>query len=296
MQSIFTIGDKWLYYKLYTGLKTADTIITEVVGKLSTTFVVESDSDKWFFLRYNDPQFHIRWRISVPDSAKLGYVIIRINKSISHFIDNDLIYKVQVDTYKREIERYGKNSIEIVEHLFCQNSVLVFDYLSLTQEGSDEKFRWLFSMRAIDSFLNLFNYELDQKLRLLTIMSTNYGKEFNIDSALISQLSSRYRTNKKEIFRFMSLTIDNANEFASLLKVLHLFTARSTNGVNEILKLENDNDLAIPIDNLMISYIHMFMNRLFRSKQRLHEMVIYGFLFRYYRSQLAQSKHSNINA
>lgn len=296
MQRTFIIGDKWLYLKLYTGLKTADAIIAELIGSLSNSLIAQGLADKWFFLRYNDPQFHLRWRISITDPEKIGTIITRVNKAIVPYLDNDMIYKVQLDTYKREIERYGSNSIGIMEQLFWHNSMLVCNYLSQTKDSEDEKNRWLFSMRAIDSFLNLFNYELDQKLRLLTIMANSYGKEFNIDSALISQLSDRYRANKKDIFNFMSLTFDDANAYEALLKVQHQFNIRSTKGVNEILKLENDKQLAVSVDNLLISYIHMFMNRLFRSKQRLHEMVIYGFLFRYYRSQLAQSKHSNINA
>ncbi len=296
MQRTFIIGDKWLYLKLYTGLKTADTLITALIGSLSSNFIDDNLAEKWFFLRYNDPQFHLRWRISITDPEKIGTIITRVNKAIVPYLDNDMIYKVQLDTYKREIERYGSNSIGIMEQLFWHNSMLVCNYLSQTKDSEDEKNRWLFSMRAIDSFLNLFNYELDQKLRLLTIMANSYGKEFNIDSALISQLSDRYRANKKDIFNFMSLTFDDANAYEALLKVQHQFNIRSTKGVNEILKLENDKQLAVSVDNLLISYIHMFMNRLFRSKQRLHEMVIYGFLFRYYRSQLAQSKHSNINA
>ncbi|MDD3860255.1 MAG: thiopeptide-type bacteriocin biosynthesis protein [Bacteroidales bacterium] len=296
MQRTFIIGDKWLYLKLYTGLKTADTLITALIGSLSSNFIDDNLAEKWFFLRYNDPQFHLRWRISITDPEKIGTIITRVNKAIVPYLDNDMIYKVQLDTYKREIERYGSNSIGIMEQLFWHNSMLVCDYLSQTKDSEDEKNRWLFSMRAIDSFLNLFNYELDQKLRLLSIMANSYGKEFNIDSALISQLSDRYRANKKDIFNFMSLTFDDANAYEALLKVQHQFNIRSTKGVNEILKLENDKQLAVSVDNLLISYIHMFMNRLFRSKQRLHEMVIYGFLFRYYRSQLAQSKHTNINA
>ena len=296
MQRTFIIGDKWLYLKLYTGLKTADAIIAELIGSLSSNFIDDNLAEKWFFLRYNDPQFHLRWRISITDPEKIGTIITRVNKAIVPYLDNDMIYKVQAETYKREIERYGSNSIGIMEQLFWHNSMLVCNYLSQTKDSEDEKNRWLFSMRAIDSFLNLFNYELDQKLRLLTIMANSYGKEFNIDSALISQLSDRYRANKKDIFNFMSLTFDDANAYEALLKVQHQFNIRSTKGVNEILKLENDKQLAVSVDNLLISYIHMFMNRLFRSKQRLHEMVIYGFLFRYYRSQLAQSKHTNINA
>lgn len=296
MQRTFIIGDKWLYLKLYTGLKTADTLITALIGSLSSSFIDDNLAEKWFFIRYNDPQFHLRWRISITDPEKIGTIITRVNKAIFPYLDNDMIYKVQAETYKREIERYGSNSIGIMEQLFWHNSMLVCDYLSQTKDSEDEKNRWLFSMRAIDSFLNLFNYELDQKLRLLSIMANSYGKEFNIDSALISQLSDRYRANKKDIFNFMSLTFDDANAYEALLKVQHQFNIRSTRGVNEILKLENDKQLAVSVDNLLISYIHMFMNRLFRSKQRLHEMVIYGFLFRYYRSQLAQSKHNISNA
>ncbi|HOI33537.1 MAG TPA: thiopeptide-type bacteriocin biosynthesis protein, partial [Bacteroidales bacterium] len=205
MQRTFIIGDKWLYLKLYTGLKTADTLITALIGSLSSSFIDDNLAEKWFFLRYNDPQFHLRWRISITDPEKIGTIITRVNKAIVPYLDNDMIYKVQVDTYKREIERYGSNSIGILEQLFWHNSMLVCNYLSQIQEGEDEKNRWLFSMRTIDSFLNLFNYELDEKLRLLTIMANSSGKEFNIDSALISQLSDRYRANQKDIFNFMSL-------------------------------------------------------------------------------------------
>ncbi|MDZ4210313.1 MAG: thiopeptide-type bacteriocin biosynthesis protein, partial [Methylotenera sp.] len=251
---------------------------------------------KWFFLRYADPQFHIRWRIGVPDAASIGYIAAEIKKAIIPYVDNDLIYKVQVDTYKREIERYGSNSIEIIEHLFWQNSLLVYDYLNQVTEDPNEKVRWLYSMRAIDSFLNSFNYELEKKLELLTVMANSYGKEHNINSALINQLSDRYRSEKKEIYNFMRFEIHDINDYTEMLHLINMANERSVAYTQKILKLAENNSLMITLDNLMISCIHMFMNRIFRSRQRLHEMVIYGFLFRYYRSQLAQSKHYDINA
>lgn len=39
----------------------------------------------------------------------------------------------------------------------------------------------------------------------------------------------------------------------------------------------------------------MLMNRLFRSKQRVHEMVVYDFLWRYYKSAFAKAKYSKLN-
>lgn len=296
MQRNFIIGDKWLYYKLYTGLKTADSIITEVVGELSTKFTAEGVCDKWLFLRYADPQFHIRWRIGVPDAVSIGYIAAEIKNAIIPYIDDDLIYKVQVDTYKRELERYGSNSIEIIEHLFWQNSLMVYNYLNQVTEDPNERFRWLFSMRAIDSFLDSFHYDMKQKLELLTVMANSYGKEFNINSALINQLSDRYRSEKREIFDFMCFEVHDNNNYTEILHLINITVESSMVYAQKILNLADNKALMITLDNLMISCVHMFMNRLFRSRQRLHELVIYGFLFRYYRSQLAQSKHSNVNA
>ena len=49
---------------------------------------------------------------------------------------------------------------------------------------------------------------------------------------------------------------------------------------------------SIEKDDYVRSIIHMTMNRLFRSKNRLYEMVIYDFLFRYYQSALARIKYA----
>lgn len=62
--------------------------------------------------------------------------------------------------------------------------------------------------------------------------------------------------------------------------------------VKIISEREQENMLERPLIDLMGSYVHMLMNRLFKSKQRMHEMVIYDFLYRYYKSELAKKKYS----
>ena len=53
---------------------------------------------------------------------------------------------------------------------------------------------------------------------------------------------------------------------------------------------------AIPVQkqDLIKSFIHMSLNRIFRTNNRLHEMVIYDLLFRAYKEQYHRS--SNIQA
>lgn len=296
MQRIFITGDKWLYYKIYSGQKTADLILTDLINTVSAQLYAEKLIDKWFFIRYADPKSHVRWRLQLNGDKNIGKVIKTVFDACKPYTDSGHIYKIQLDTYKRELERYGTNSMELVETLFWHDSLMIVYMLEQIESDEGEKIRWLFSMRAIDQLLTDFNYSTQQKFDLINILAKNFGDEFNLNSSLILQLSTKYRNEKKAIFDFMNRENDNESSYRPLFELLDIKSQKSQIIISELVSLKSNNRLEIPLDNLLSSLIHMLMNRLFRSKQRLHEMVIYGFLFRYYRSQLAQSKHSNINA
>ncbi|WP_392348660.1 lantibiotic dehydratase C-terminal domain-containing protein [uncultured Polaribacter sp.] len=51
-QRTFVIGDKWLYYKIYCGVKTADMLLLEVIKPLTEQLIEEKIIDKWFFIGY----------------------------------------------------------------------------------------------------------------------------------------------------------------------------------------------------------------------------------------------------
>ncbi|TPE18373.1 hypothetical protein FJN16_00780 [Tannerella forsythia] len=48
------------------------------------------------------------------------------------------------------------------------------------------------------------------------------------------------------------------------------------------------NRYKINIQDLLHSYVHMSLNRLFRSRNRIHELVLYDFMKRYYNGMLAR--------
>ena len=52
--------------------------------------------------------------------------------------------------------------------------------------------------------------------------------------------------------------------------------------------------LELSLDDLMSSYIHMLLNRLFRNNQRTHELVVYDFMWRWYRTQVAIAKKKEL--
>ncbi|MBA4056593.1 MAG: hypothetical protein C0490_17900, partial [Marivirga sp.] len=58
----FALGSEWLYYKIYCSTTAADQILREFVRPLSSGLVKDEVIDRWFYIRYNDPDSHIRLR------------------------------------------------------------------------------------------------------------------------------------------------------------------------------------------------------------------------------------------
>ncbi len=287
----FIPGNEWLYYKIYTGVKTADMILTEIIKPVTEHLLADKLINQWFFIRYADPHSHLRLRFHISDPGKLGDIIHYFNHFIKPLIDQNIIWKIQTDTYQREIERYGLSTIHLAEELFYHDSTLITNTLDLIEGVEGEKIRWLFSLRMMDELLDGFNYSLEEKMKLLNHLAMGFGKEFGINSGLIKQLSNKYRNEKKEISTVLNRNLDKDNEMLPLFELLNTKSELSQKAIAGILNAKTKNELNIPLDNLLGSLIHMMLNRLFRSKQRLHEMVLYGFLFRYYKSEIAKLKY-----
>ncbi|NER12570.1 hypothetical protein GWK08_03890 [Leptobacterium flavescens] len=290
-QRSFIIGDKWLYYKLYTGPKTADMILTEIVNPVATELIKQGAIDQWFFIRYADPKHHLRVRFHYNDPSRVAEIINALHIPFRSFIEEDLLWKIQLDTYQRELERYGDNTIEQAEELFFHDSKMIADFIDLIEGDEGEEIRWLFGLRAIDNLLDSFEYSEEGKLELLDNLKTGFGMEFGMSRPLKKQLDNKYRNARGKISEFLVFERENNPDFAPVLDVLDEKSANTKAVAKAILKHRDEGTLKMELNSLMGSYIHMLMNRLFKSNNRLHEMVCYDFLFRYYKSEWARKKY-----
>src|SRR5262249_55544271 len=62
VQRRFPPGSEWLYAKLYTGPATLDQILRVVVKPVVEAVLRAGAADRWFFVRYGDPDWHLRLR------------------------------------------------------------------------------------------------------------------------------------------------------------------------------------------------------------------------------------------
>lgn len=279
----FIIGDEWNYFNIYTGYKQSDCILTECLYPLSKYLLINELIDKWFFIRYSDPYLHLRVRFHSDEIYKTEKVIMCFSKAVKEYFISGQVWKIQSDTYNRELERYGTSIIELTEMLFYFDSEMIIKIISLPQVKENENLRWLLGLKMIDTFLTDFRYTLNDKIRLLNSLQSGFKQEFNITNIGKHQFRDNYRCYRNQIEEILETNSVKAEKFNELFRPIIEKSTLIQNTISAILeKLSGTVD--VKLDNLLSSYIHMTINRLFRTQQRKHELVLYDYLFFYYTS------------
>lgn len=288
LQRSFQPGSEWLYFKVYAGARASDELLSNVTLELVEKLKAEGLIDHWFFIRYADPDLHFRLRFHLQDVAHIGRVIQLANAHFEAAIHNRRIWKVQLDTYEREVERYGITSMELSEQLFYHDSEACLRFLHEAQDYEDpELLRWYYAMINIHLFLNDFQLDLEAKSQLMTSLQTSFAIEFNAKNKhSAKQLSEKYRDHREAIDEIVQGRLEGFPE--ELLAILQQKSAASASACQDILALEAEGELYVSRHSLLSSHIHMIMNRLFRTQQRKYELVIYDMLARAYRSAVAR--------
>ena len=288
----FIIGDEWLYFKIYTGYKTADTILTDTIFPLSQYFIKENWIDHWFFIRYSDPQFHLRVRFHILKNENITSMIQHFNNTFQDYLTQNLVWKIQMDTYQRELERYSSELIELSEQLFSLSSEMICKIITLDEVQNDENQRWLFGLKMVDTLLTDFDYSLQEKRDLLNTLQDNFGKEFGINNDFRRQFGQKYRSEKQRIEKILDTNSKQNEENAKLFELIFENSEASKIIIEEIIsiKQKTESKQNDSLNDLLSSYIHMMLNRLFRTQQRTHELILYDYLFRYYNSLQARQK------
>lgn len=280
IQRTFMPGSEWLFLKIYTGNKTAEKLLEKEIRNIVKYLQSEKEIEKWFFLRYSDPDYHIRIRFLTTNPAILGIIY----KKLQPAIKQGKIWKMQVDTYNRELERYHPALIEVAESIFYNDSKASLEILPLI---TNEDVRWMASVKMIDAFLSDFLLDLDGKLQIMTQMSEAYKKEFGYDKNF-KPLGDKYREHRKMVEE----VLENKHENDFFIKLSLILQKRSKDNIPVIAQFkEICKKKKIESDRIINSYIHMMMNRLFIHSARMHELLIYYFLYKYYLGKKARNKN-----
>ncbi|MFI5527548.1 lantibiotic dehydratase [Kitasatospora sp. NPDC051853] len=131
-------GEEWLYLKLYAEPGAHDALVATHLPALLAGAGVEQDVDRWFFLRYRDPEPHVRLRLHGADPQALhGRVLPALARGVRRLVDSGAVRTLQLDTYRPETDRYGGEALqEAAERLFLTDSRSAMVQLAARRAGA----------------------------------------------------------------------------------------------------------------------------------------------------------------
>lgn len=282
----FYIGSEWLYFKIYGNPIILDEILIKDILGITNKLIKKEWIESFFYIRYEDPDFHIRLRFKIKSIDNLVEIIKVFNQLLSKKSWANQISDFQIDTYKREIERYGKETIELVEQLFCIDSIRVLQLMKFPAT-SEKEIRWLLGIYTIHYYFDLFDVPIETRLEIIKRTVVSFKAEFNINSSGYSKVMlKKYKADRNTINGFF---FDQKKDYNEYFKMNKKFFAVQKEIANSILKQKNKEN---KIEDLVSAIIHMSINRIFVYDFRLSEMLSYEYLLKFYNEYKNNSNFS----
>lgn len=287
----FPPGSEWLYVKLYTGTSTADGLLRDIVGPAVRDALDSGAADSWFFIRYGDPGWHLRVRLHGDPAALHGRVLPALQESLADLIADGRLWKVQLDTYDREVERYGgPEGIELAEGLFRADSDAVLEILQMLEGDEGADFRWRLALLGCDLLLSDLGLTPEAKRMAIGHLRSSFQREFNTGKPLRIQLDQKLRAERRSLAALLEGGAGDDDILAPALDVLARRSRAMAPIVEEMRQREAAGRLTVPMVEMSTSLVHMFVNRIIRSAARAHELVLYDFLHQLHESREARKR------
>jgi len=286
-------GSEWTFFKVYCGINLSDRILTELILPFIKNLYNNKFIDKWFFIRFRDPRYHIRLRLLLNTNYK-GNIISDFNIYLNSSDFKDLVHDLKIDTYTRELERYGQLNIENSETFFFHDSNFVADLIDILKHDEFEFWRQVVAIKSVNQILDFAGYTLKEKLKFCDEAMLTFFNEFDIDRLKFKKtLTAKYKIISDKL---MKNDLHDEKDISE--KITHLMNQRG-DGIktclNKIFELRSKNRLGTDIDSLMRSYIHIFLNRLFPTDQRLIELFTYDLVVIHIKRLLSDNSFTSNN-
>ena len=129
-------GSEWLFVKLYCPRAFENELLTGPIAELCEEALAMSAASSWFFIRYADPDPHLRLRFRGDPDRLTSELVPRVCVWAERVIRGGLGTRLCFDTYERELERFGGPAgTDATEAIFGADSRAVLEILRLSSDG-----------------------------------------------------------------------------------------------------------------------------------------------------------------
>lgn len=272
----FPPGSEWSYFKLYGTDPVLEPFLVRRFAPALRALRAEGRVQRWFFIRYGDPERHLRLRVL---SAPSHHLAVReaLMRLVTASVEGGLWRAVQ-DTYEREVERYGGlEGVCVAEEIFEADSDCALAVLADGWENREAVS--LHAFYGAHQLLEALGLEGLARLEMVQAHKTALMKELRLSASFESALSITYRARRAEAEEWVG-----AGASERLPGELRAAFERRGQRIEEAAARLRAGASSVPIERLARSYFHMWLNRVLRTAEREQELVIADRLGRAYRS------------
>lgn len=261
-------GTEWLFAKLYHPPALEEDLL---VGHVAD-FVCEALRDdlvaRWFFIRYSDPDRHLRVRFNGRPEALVEKLIPRLCTWANALVEKGVCTRFALDTYDRELERFGGHAgNELAESAFTADSNSALELLQLLREFEPELNRTSIAVASLDGLLAALG--LDEAGRLAWCRKHVRSRH---------ESSAEYRDHKQRLRTLVGG--QDASPAASSLRTILSEREQTLAPIAAAFRhLALDSRLDRELDDVYSSLVHLHCNRLGGINQAW-EQLVFGLLLR----------------
>jgi lantibiotic biosynthesis protein len=149
-----TSEQRWIYAQLAVPKVSELEVMTTKVRSLVESSEIEGSIDRWFFIRYTEPDNHLRLRFRCGDRPSAQSVMRTVSTWSQALLVHGTASRISFHPYRPERERYGGNdAILLAESIFWIDSYTVLDLLEIVRRLSSPSDIALLATTSVHSLL-----------------------------------------------------------------------------------------------------------------------------------------------
>ena len=147
-------GSDWTFLKVYGPRAGEEELIAGSVRELGEFATAAGLAHDWFFVRYADPDPHLRLRFRGDPDVLLSRLHPELCRWATELLEAGCCSRFGFDTYEREVERYGGDeATAVAEALFAADSRAVAELLALGGGAAPGLDRTELALLSVDDLL-----------------------------------------------------------------------------------------------------------------------------------------------
>lgn len=260
-------GGHWLFLKLYAAREIEDDLIADSLLPFADQAVAAGLADSWFFIRYSDPDPHLRLRFHGLPEQLNNILFGHVCDWAGGLLEDGLAGRFLFDSYEQEVERFGGfEAMPLAEKIFhvdSQSAALLIR-CGLAKQWSEDKTTLL--ALSVDDLLCSLGLDRQSRLHWYRKHAVMGGPDVGAD----------YRKRKGNLRTLLGQTSALRTRPGGK-EIDSVFTARRS-ALAEISdryrELEAKNEMRVSLGVLFDSLVHLHFNRVAGIDQSLEQKVL----------------------